>query len=149
MATTSTVPTVIDGLLAGFRAAGLDAFEQWPGLDASREMLVLRTVTWDDYAIATIKSGRKHRQEDWRVGFELYVVGQPGTTPANPKPARDRAFVLLGKAEDLLAVDVTAGTSFATVQWVEVRLIAAEPRVFEKGWAYRITGSFVAHARLL
>lgn len=148
MGTTSSVPAVIDGLLAGMRTAGLAAFEQWPGPEAAKEMIVLGQVTWEDYVIATIKAGRKHRQEDWAVAFELYVAGADGTTPADPSTARNRAFTLLGEVEDLLAEDVTAGTDFTTVQWVEVRLTDAEPRVFEKGWAYRVTGSFRARARL-
>lgn len=148
MATTSTVPAVIDGLLAGMKAKNLAAFEQWPGPTAAPEMVVLGTVTWDDYAIATIKAGRKHRQENWSVGFELYAMGVEGSTPAAPKAARDRAFELLESVEDLLADDVRAGTTGVTVQWVATRLDEAEPRVFEKGWGYRIKGAFVAHSRL-
>lgn len=146
--TTSCVPLVVAGLLAGLEGKGLAAFESWPGPGAEAEMLVLGTVTWEDYAIATIKSGRKHRQEDWSIAFELYVSGGEGTTPSSPTVAKDRAFELLAECEDLLADDVTAGTDHTIVQWVEIRLSTAEPRVFEKGWAYRITGSFRARARL-
>lgn len=148
MATVSTVPSVIDGLLARLTAAGLKPFEQWPGPDAAREMVVLGEVTWLDYAIASIKSGRKHRQEDYTIDFELFVFGTSGSTPAAPKTARDRAFTLLALIESALADDVTAGTNHTVVQWVEARLRSAQPRVFEKGWAFRVEGQFVAHARL-
>lgn len=148
MSTTSTVSATIDALLAAFQAAGaLPAFESWPGPgDAKPEMLVLGEVTWDDYAIATIKAGRKQRQENWSIGFELFVMGAPGTTPADPAPARVRAFALLAPIENVLADDPETTPD---VQWVEIRPTEAGPRVFEKGWAYRIAGRFVARARLI
>lgn len=149
MSTTSTVPEVIDSLLALLATDGrLAAFESWPGPEAAREMLVLGTVTWEDYRIATIKSGRKQRQEDFEIAFEVFVVGATGTSPAAPSPARARAFELLAVVEDMLADDPKIGVG-QSVQWVEIRPSEAEPRVFEKGWAFRITGSLVGHARLL
>lgn len=148
MSTTSTVPAVIDGLLTDLRAGGLEAFESWPGAEAAREMVVLGEIEWQEYEIPTIKAGRKQRQEAWTVGFELYVMGQPGSKPSDASPSRDRAFALLKVAEDLLAVDVTGGTDFATVQNVQIRPQSAGPRVFENGWAYRIAGVFATQARL-
>lgn len=148
MSTTSTVPVVLDSLIADLTAAGLPTFESWPGTNAVPEMLVLGPVTWTDYVIATIKAGRKARQEDWNIEFELFVMGADGTTAADCSPVRDRAFTLLTELEDYLADDVTAGTDFATVQWVEVRPTAAGPRNFEKAWAYRIAGQIVTRARL-
>jgi hypothetical protein len=147
MASTSTAPTVIDALVSLVNAAGVKTFEQWPGPDAAPEMLCLGKVTWDDYELSGVKAGRQHRQENYSIGFELFVFGRAGTTPASPKAARDRAFSLLGEIEDVLADDAKAGLGTA-VQWVQVRVTDAEPRVFEKGWAYRVAGSFAAHARL-
>lgn len=150
MSVTTTVPIVIPALLARCEALGLTAFEAWPGPDgAEPEMLILGEITWDEYAIATIKSGRKHRQENWDVAFELFVMGGDGTTPANCGPARERCFELLKIVENMLADDVTADTAFTVVQWVEIRPTAAGPRKFERGWAYRIAGLFTAQARLL
>lgn len=147
--TTSTVPEVIDSLLALLATDGrLPTFEAWPGPEASREMLVLGTVSWDDYRIATIKDGRQQRQEDFEIAFEVFVLGGAGTSPANPSAARARAFELLAVVEDILANDPKIGLG-QSVQWVEIRPTEAEPRVFEKGWAFRITGSLVGHARLL
>lgn len=151
MATTSTVPAVVASLLTALNAnlpAGTKAYESWPGPEAAKEMVIFGKVRWDDYAIATIKAGRKQRQENWALGFEVFVSGGAGTSPANPTAAKDRAFVLLTELEDFLAEDVTGGTDFATVQWIDIRPLEAEPRVFEKGWAYRISGEFLVHARL-
>lgn len=147
MATTSTVPTVVAALLSGMRTAGLAAFESWPGPEAAAEMVVLGKVTWDEYEIATVKAGRKQRQENWTVGFEVFVAGADGTTPSSPTAAKDRAFVLLALIENLLAADTAAGTT-ATVQRVEIRPLEAEPRVFETGWAFRIQGEIAVQARL-
>lgn len=152
MSTTSTAPEVLDGLLQALnngQLSGVKVYETWPGPEAAAEMIVLGDVEWDDYAIATIKAGRKHRQEDYNIGFEVFVAGEAGTTPASPKTARDRAFAVLADLEDALADDVTAGTAFTTVQYVEIRPTEAAPFVFEKGWAYRVAGQFEVHARLL
>ncbi len=154
MATTSTVPAVIASLVTDLNAAftgalaGVKAYEAWPGPDAVPQMLVFGEITWEDYVIPTIKAGRKQRQEDWEVAFEVWVVGVDGTSPTTPAAARDKAFAILAAAENLLAADVTAGTDFNTVQWVQIRPKTAGPHTFEKGWAYIITGVFVTAARL-
>lgn len=150
MATTSTVPTVTDALLTALNAAlpsGVDAFEAWPGPGAAAEMIVLGAVTWDAYEIASLKTGRQRRQEDYAIGYEVFVMGQAGTTPADPSNARDRAFVLNTEIEDALADTPKLGLGTA-VNWVQARLVEAGPRVFEKGWAYRIAGQIEVQARL-
>ena len=159
MSTTSTYPAVADALLSGVNGAmtgalaGVKAYEAWPGPDAVPEMIVLGKVSWSDGSdgtrIATIKSGRKQRDEEWSVQFELIVAVEGTAVPTDPSPARDRAFAILAAVEDLLALDVTAGTSFAVVQWVEVKPDEAECRIFEKGWGYLIGGRFSCRARLL
>lgn len=149
MATTSTVPTVTTAVLAALNAAlpsGVDAFEAWPGPDAAPEMVVLGEVTWDDYEIASIKSGRQRRQETYSIAYEVFVFGTTGTTPANPAAARSRAFVLNGVIEDAFADNPKLG--LGTGGWSEVGPTAAGPRVFEKGWAYRVAGRIHVSARL-
>lgn len=150
MATTSTVPAVLDSLISAFSTAlpgTIATFEAWPGPDAAPEMVVLGEILWDDYVIATIKGGRKHRQEEWSVGFEVFVMGTAGSTPADPSNARDRAFTLLSSLEDVLANDPRNALG-NTVQWIEVKPTEAGPRVLEKAWAYRVAGRIHTHARL-
>lgn len=151
MSTTSTVPAVLDAFLAAInqQMAGVTAFESWPGPEATAEMVFLGEVTWDDYEIATIKAGRKQRDETWHVEFDLWVAGQGDTTPANPKPQRDRAFQILTAMENVLAVDPTAGSGFATVQHVQIHPENGKPIRFEGGWAWAIKGHITTHARLL
>lgn len=152
MGTTSSVPGVIDALLGmGWQ---VPLFESWPGPEAKPEMIVLggdtgETIEWTGYAIPTIKAGRKQRQEDYAVLFAIYVAGAPNTSPANPKPARDRAFQIFATVEDSLADDVTIDTDFNTVQWAVSAPRTAMPRMFENGWMYRIQGAFEVHARLV
>lgn len=150
MSTTSTVPVVTDALLS---IDPTKSFEAWPGPEAAPEMLVLGEVTWAEGSeatrIATVKVGRKQRSEFYLIAFELYIMGAANTSPASPKDARDRAFTFLREYEDALAEDVTGNTDFATVQWIEVHATEAGPRVFERGWAYRIAGAFAVHARLV
>lgn len=152
MSTTSSVPAVIDALLGITWPVAI--FESWPGPEARPEMIVLggdqgETVKWNGYAIATIKAGRKQRQEDYDLLFGIFVLGGTGTAPASPKAARDRAFEIFAGIEDSLATDVTIDTDFATVQWAVSAPRTAAPRVFETGWMYRIEGAFEVHARLV
>lgn len=150
MATTSTVPTVTDALLSALNAAlpaGVDAYEAWPGPEAAAEMVVLGAVTWDVYEIASIKSGRQRRNEEYAIGYEVFVMGQAGSTPADPSNARDRAFVLNTEIEDALADSPKLGLGTA-VNWVQTQITEAGPRVFEKGWAYRVAGRVNVSARL-
>lgn len=147
--TTSSVPAVTDGLLAQLNESQVPAFEVWPGPEAAREMVVLGDVDWDEYEIATIKAGRKWRDERYDLGFEIFVFGEPGTTAADPTPARNRAYEIFASIEDDLATDVTADLGFAVVQWIQVNPRQAHPRQFENAWAYRISGVFAVFARLL
>lgn len=150
MATTSTVTLVVPALVDVLNLAlptGVRAFEAWPGPDADREMVVLGEVTWDEYEIASLKTGRQRRQEDWSVGYEVFVLGEVGTSPADPSAARARAFVLNAVIEDALADDPKLGLGTA-VLWVQSRPGEAGPRVFEKGWAYRVAGRVHVSARL-
>lgn len=150
MASTSTAPSVIDALMTALNAAlpsGVRAFESWPGPEAASEMIVLGDVTWDGYEIASIKTGRQRRQEDYGIGYEVFVMGQGGTTPSDPSNARDRAFVLNTEIEDALADTPKLGLGTA-VQWVQAAITEAGPRAFEKGWAYRVAGRINVSARL-
>ena len=155
MSTTSTVPAAITSLLTLFNnalttasLADVRAFESWPGTDAAREMVVFGEVEWDEYEIASIKAGRQRRDEDWAIGFEVYVIGKAETTPKEPVTARDRAFAILAALESALADTPRGGLSAPTVDWVQVRPTVAGPRVFEQGWAYRVAGRIHVHARL-
>ena len=152
MSTTSTYPTTLDTLLTAINAAmsgalaGVKAYEGWPGPDAVREMILFTGMEWDEYAIPTIKTGRVLRDEVWRAEFELIVASVETSTPPDPSDARDRAFAILAALENLLANDTTAGAT--GVLWLEVHPQKAEPRVFEKGWGYGISGVVVCNARL-
>lgn len=157
MSTTSVVPQAIDSLLtllnAGF-TGDLDdvvAFEAWPGPDAVPRMLCFGEVTWPNYKVPTIKAGRKYRDEEFNLGFEVFVFlpdGATEATPSAPKPIRDEAFDILAVLEDALANDPRAGLANDVIQWAELRPQAAGPRLFEKAYAYRVAGVIVGRARL-
>lgn len=150
--TTSVAPAVLDALLTLVNATfeePVKAFETWPGFKSGAQMLVLGEVEWSNYEIATVKAGRKQRQENFDIGWEIYVLGQAGTTPANAGPARSRAFELLEVIEDLAANDVTAGLTGIRVQHIQLRPGEASARKFNEGWGYRIAGSWAIDARLL
>lgn len=153
MSSTSIVPQAIDSLLDIVNEAmtgelgDVTAFEVWPGTDAEPKMLVLGEVTWDEYAIKTIKAGRQHRDEDFAVEFEVFVFDED-CTPQNPKPARDKGFAILAAVEDALADDPHAALAADVVRWVEIRPRTSGLRLFEGAYAHRIAGAFIGHARL-
>lgn len=150
MTSTSSVPLILDALLDTLTAAmPVPVFEAWPGdAAAEREMVFFGETTWLEYVIPTIKAGRKARQENYEIEFEVWRVLDEGTTPAAPKASRDRCFELFGLVEDALAEDVTAGAGFESIQWAVSRPETAGPRKFERGFAYRVAGSIEVHARL-
>lgn len=152
MSTTTTVPAVIDAVLSTINADLTDvtAYETWPGPEASAEMVVLGEIRWTEYQIVTVKTARKQRDEEYEIDWFIYVAGEPGTTPDNPKPARDRAFEIMESLEDVLANDPAAGLGYASIIYIQVAPgdETTGPVVFEKGWAYRIPGKFRIRARL-
>lgn len=149
MATTSTVPVTLDAVLAAVTAdlpAGVKAFESWPGTEAAAEMVVLGEITWEEYDFAAVKAGRQRRQEEWSVEFEVFAFGTAGSSPANPKTARDRAFVLAASLENVLANNSKLGVGNGG--WARTALTSARPYVFDKGWAYLVAGRIHVSARL-
>lgn len=152
MATTSSVPTIIDALLEAFATnlpGGVPVFEAWPGAEAKREMVHFGPVTWDDYTIATIKAGRQQRQENYDIEFFVYAAPVAGSSPSNPKATRDRAYTLLAALEDALADDPKPSADNVSIQHVQIRPRDTGVREFEKSWFYGISGSIAVAARLV
>lgn len=154
MSTTSIVPEALDALvdnlgeaMTGANAA-VTVHEAWPGPDGSAEMVVFGEVIWPEYRIPTIKAGRKYRDEEFNLAFEVLIFGTDGSTPADPTPARNRAFAVLAVLEDFLADDPRAGLANDVIKWAELKPATAGPHLFERGWAYRIAGAVVGKARL-
>jgi hypothetical protein len=151
VSTTSTVPAVMAAVLDQLKTnmpPGVVVAEEWPGYDGGPEMVFLGEVTWEEYRIPTIKAGRKQRQEQYDIAFQIMVFGGSLTAPGKPTVAKDRAFEIFAALEDVLADDVTAGTDFLTVQHVQVHPSEGGARKHEKGYAYRLAGAITVAARL-
>lgn len=150
--TTSVVPFITDALLALLRekADGVPVFESWPGdTESQAERIVFGSTEWEIYEVPTIKVGRKQRQEEFGVAFEVWMLNPVGTSPGDPKAARDRCFEIFATIENALANDITGGSDFAHVQQVQVRPTSSGPRKFERGWGYRVAGEIAVKARLV
>lgn len=155
MSTSSTAPALIDATVTLMAAemtelllTDVKTSQVWPGPDAQRRMFFLGETTWANYEIASIKAGRKQRDEAYEVEFEIWVLGDEGTTPSNPTATRTEAYAMLTGLENVGADDPNFGLALGQIQWAQVRPKKAGPRQFSKGWAYIITGAIVAHARL-
>ena len=105
--TVSIVPAVADALVSVLRArAGLSGIQiepAWPGNDAQDESMFL-TFARVESEIASMRAGRKARNEDPRIG--LTIIAQMHDSPS---AARTRAYELFGEVEDALAEDPTLG----------------------------------------
>lgn len=147
--TTSSVPAVTDAVLDVLtEALDVKVFEAYPGSNALNELVFLGGVEWDGYDIATIKAGRKARQEDYRLEFAIWVVWDMGTSPGVPKASRDRAFEVFGQIEDAFAEDPSMGEGYESVQWSIPVPTEAGAIAFERGHAYQVKGEIEVHARL-
>lgn len=137
---TTTMPTVIDGLLALFR--GLDAvtsdkqaavFDGLPGPQVPEKFIQVGGVdpiTGDgaqDWASLGVASGAPSRDENYTIS--VYVscyVGGAGADQSDiadaQKTARDNAFTLVAAMEAGLRADpvlaTTLGSPFATTGWI-------------------------------
>lgn len=150
MATTSTVPVVMPALkkvIEDKLPGDVRAFDAWPGNESIPEMVIFGAYEWEMYEIPTYKAGRKQRQEEWTVIFELVVFDTTGhTEPDDAKPSRDRAFELFQALEDVVADD--PDIDLADVQRIELRPDEAQFHTYDRGWAFSISGTFRVWARL-
>lgn len=106
MATTSTVPTARAALVTALTAALPETQIAWshPGDAREPESIYLGEARIDS-EVATIRAGRKKRQERYTIDV-LIDVAADGPTGQD---ASERAFVLLGELEDILADDPSLG----------------------------------------
>lgn len=139
MSTTSTVPSVRAALVAGLQArAGLGQVQvsrRWPGPDTESEGIWLGDVEGTS-VISGVKKGRQRRQETYNLEVIIQTL-QASETPQDPENSEDRAYVLLGELEDMLAenprVGLGPGSVISFAGWTET----TPP--FGPGWATRIT----------
>lgn len=115
MALISTVPTVKDQLITVLRAraglTGVQVERQWPGDTIKPEAIWLGKVD-GAHVIATIKAGRKARDEEYRLEAIVSVVKN------GVEAAEERAFVLLGEIESELADNPRIGLT--SINWATV-----------------------------
>ena len=152
MSTTSTAPAVITAYLAAVNADldNVDAFETWPGPEASREMVILGDINWteNEFPVLPNPAGRTQRDETYAIDFSVWVIGGEGDAPSDPSITRNRAFEIMESLENVVAADPTAGTDYQTISWAKHNTETAAAAQFEWGWAYVITGNIAVKARL-
>lgn len=161
MATTSTVPTVKAGLVdlftpalatASLSGGQVPVTYAWPGPATLPECVFLgphpnaADIRLDlSSEIPTIKAGRKHRQEEYRVRVTVWCW-RPDLTADGAEAVELQAFTLAGLLEDELADDPTGG--LAVVQAIKVDTLASTLFPFEKGWACELSMDLEVRARL-
>lgn len=147
MATTSTVTTVKAQLVTSMKAS--TDMPDWvtyswaPWGDADQVFL---GVVDGESNIATIKAGRKHRQETYTVDVVLRAIGQD-KTPQSAQAVEERAFGYLAALEDILADDVQVD-GLTSIQWARLFDFSSTLEPKDKGWGCQITCTVEVTARL-
>lgn len=149
MPTSSTVPGVIDALLAAMQTAlpGVQVEPAWPGPDTteSESLFIGPEITDWELEIPTMKAGRKQRQETYTITVEAWVA-QPGKLRAeSANAARTRAIELIDAVDSLLADEpgLTAEVLWARMGAREAALVPDG-----KGWSCQATAEIQVAARL-
>lgn len=95
--------------------------------------------------IATIKAGRKWRDENYTVELTVWTH-RPDVSPTAANEVEERAFELVEKVEDVLANDPTLGLD--VIQWAKVASIDAAGRALDGGWFVTCVITVEVQARL-
>lgn len=155
MSTTSTVPTVKATLVTLIDAAlAVPVTWAWPGPDAEHECVFLgpHPATADirldlSSQIATVKAGRKQRQEEYVVRVTVWSF-RPELTTADAQTCETRAFELAAEVEDVLADNPRLGLAAGVIQYAEVDAVSSTLFPFNSGWATELAIDVRVRARL-
>lgn len=150
---TSTIPTIKARLVALIDAAlTVPVTYAWPGPDTAPECVFLgpHPATADlridvSSQIATVKAGRKQRQEEYTVRVTVWTF-RPELTSADAQICEERAFALAVAVENILADDPKLG--LAVIQYAEVSSVASTLFPFMSGWACELSVDVAVKARL-
>lgn len=108
MATTSLIPATRNAihaaLLVSLAGGGVQVSYSHPGDAVERETVYLGDAT-SSQRYATMKAGRRTRDEEFTIDVWIEVT----TDGPDARAASERAWVLVGAVEDILATDATLG----------------------------------------
>lgn len=163
MATRSTVPTVKAQMVTKFTTAlatsslsggQLQVKYAWPGAATEHESVFLGyhpsvdDISVEvDHELATIKAGRKQRQEEYVVPFTIYCF-RPDLADTAAATCESRAFTILGELEDEFADDTRIGLAVAVVQKLTIDAVTSRLVRSARGWACVLTVDVAVDARL-
>lgn len=161
MSSSSTLPqvkaqlvTLLTAALATSGASGGQIPVQYAWTpDAEDEMVFLGRrdedgPTWTSrltHDIATIKAGRKHRDETYTVEVTVWTY-RHDVAPSDANEVDERAFELVEEVENVLANDPRLGLD--AIQWAKVAEINAVGRAFSGGWVVEAVIAIEVRARL-
>lgn len=155
MATTSSLPSVKAALLAllttEFSGTDVSVSYAWTGANLPQAVYLGRredVPTWTsviDSDIATIKAGRKWRDEN----YTIELTAETWRSDVRPEDAAEvdaQAFTFIAEVEDVLANDPKLGLT--SIQWAKVRTIEVTGRVDGSGWVVVALITLEVRARL-
>lgn len=140
--------------IAGVDGGQVEVSYAWPGPNTKAESVFLGRhphlhdiTTTARHEVPNIKAGRKQRQETYPVDITFWSF-RPDLTAVDAQIAEERAFVLFGYLEDLLADDVLIGLPDSTLQSATLNTPTATLHPFGKGWAAEVLATVDIAARL-
>lgn len=133
MALVSTAPVVRAALIAqlSLRAglADVSVTHVWPGGAAPQEAIYLGRTTLRN-AWATMRAGRKTREEDYRIELFVWVLDPTDWGAASEA----RAFELMAEVENMVADDPTLGLGMPTLRMIVSDAEATSGPSDTSGW---------------
>ena len=151
MATTLT--TTVSAVQAAFVTAAaavvptdVAVHRLWPGPAATERMVFFTEVDWRSTEDAVIKAGRRYRDENVDLNFEVWEF-QHGE-PDGGAEAIDAALAVYNACEGVVVQDASTVRAVAGVTNVVCQPVRLEPVQFDRGWAVVLTARLSVTARL-
>lgn len=149
MATASIAHTARAALVAAIDTGALadKVYYGWPGPegDSQSELAWIDGIIDWTSPIATMKAGRRHRQEEFTMVL-IVLTSASEEDSQGLDTVFQRLLVLVKVVEDALADDTTLGES--AIQWAEITDIESTDQPYDKGWISRAVVQIRVHARL-
>lgn len=151
MATTST--STVSPVQAAFVTAassevpsGVTVWRMWPGPRATVRMVFFTDVSWVDTEDALIKTGRRHRDEEYQANFEIWQLVT--AEPDGGGDVVDDVFAIYDACEEAVVKDNSTVRAVDGVLNVVCQPVRLEPLEFETGWGVVLTAGLNVTARL-
>lgn len=126
--------------------SGVTVWRTWPGQRATQRMVFFTDVDWASTEDATMKAGRRYRDESYDANFEIWHLvsgdSEGGAT------AIDDVLAIYNACEEVVVKSGSTVRSVAGVINVTCEPVRLEPIEVDTGWGVVMTARLSVTARL-